>query len=113
MPSTKSYRQLHEKVAARPGAGQRLAALRDETLAEIGLHELRRAIGRSQTDLAAELEITQSAVSQLERGDDLKLSTLRSYVQGLGAQLRVVAVFDTDLGETAIPIHIGSDPAPS
>ena len=40
------------------------------TLAEIGLYELRRSLRRSQTDLAAELRISQPAVSQLERSDD-------------------------------------------
>ena len=35
MPSTTSYRALHDEVLARPGAEERLAALRSETLAEI------------------------------------------------------------------------------
>ena len=74
MANTKNYRDIHRKVAARPGAAERLAALRDETLAEIGLYELRRSLERSQTELAAELGISQSAVSQLERGGDVKLS---------------------------------------
>jgi DNA-binding XRE family transcriptional regulator len=72
MPSTKSYRRLHEKVVARPGAAERLAALREDTLAEIGLFELRRALDRSQTELAAELGISQPAISQLERAGDVK-----------------------------------------
>ena len=109
MASTKNYRDLHRNVAARPGAAERLAALRDETLAEIGLYELRRCLERSQTELAAELGISQSAVSQLERGDDVKLSTLRSYVQSLGARLRIVAIFDDGETETAIPIRIGAE----
>ena len=111
MPSAKSYRTLHDEVLARPGAGERLAALRSETLAEIGLYALRRALDRSQADLAAELGISQSAVSQLERGDDVKVSTLRSYVHGLGARLKIVAVFDDGEAETAVPIRIGPDPA--
>ena len=48
------------------------------TLAEIGLYELRRSLERSQTDLLVKLRISQPAVSQLEHGEDLKLSTLRS-----------------------------------
>ena len=111
MPSTKSYRALHDKVLARPGAAERLAALREETLVEIGLYALRRALDRSQADLAAELGISQSAVSQLERGDDVKVSTLRSYVSGLGARLELVAVFGEGEAETAVPIRIGPNPA--
>lgn len=110
MPSTQSYRALHDEVRARPGAEERLAALRSETLAEIGLQVLRRTLECSQANLASELGISQSAVSQLERGDDVKVSTLRSYVHGLGARLKIIAVFDDGEAETAVPIRIGPDP---
>jgi DNA-binding XRE family transcriptional regulator len=107
MPSTKKYRELHERVASRSGAAERLAARRSETLAEIGLYELRRAVDRSQTDLAAELGISQSAISQLERGEDLKLSTLRRYLAHVGARLELLAVFEDDGEEQVVPIRIG------
>ena len=47
MISTTSYKELHDRVAARPCADERLAALRRDTLAEIGLYELRRSLERS------------------------------------------------------------------
>ncbi len=108
MPSTSTYQKLHDRVAARPGAAERLAALRLDTLAEIGLYELRRSLERSQTDLAAELGISQPAVSQLERGEDVKVSTLRSYLDSLGARLQILAIFDDGEVETAIPLRIGA-----
>lgn len=40
MPTTKSYRRLHNWVAARPGAAERLAELRKKTMAEMRLYEL-------------------------------------------------------------------------
>ena len=54
---------LHEEILARPGTAERLDALREETLSEIGLHALRPTLRRSQADLAAELGVSQSAVS--------------------------------------------------
>ena len=108
MPNTSPYREIHDRVAARPGAPERLAALRQDTLAEIGLYEMRRSLERSQTDLAAELGISQPAVSQLERGDDVKLSTLRNYLDSLGARLQIFAIFDDGENETAIPIRVGA-----
>ena len=111
MPTTKSYRQLHDRVAARPGAAERLAELRQETLAEMGLYELRGALQQSQADLAAAIGITQSAVSQFERGDDIMVSTLRNYLKGLGATLRISAVFDNGESETVIPIQLESNMA--
>ena len=92
----KSFTKLHEQVVARPGAVERLAALREETLVEIGLYELRRSRDSSQVELAERLGVSQSAVSQLENGGDLRLSTLRAYVEGLGGELVVSAVFDGD-----------------
>jgi len=103
-----NYRELHEKVVARPGAPERLAALREATVAEIGLHELRRALNRSQAELALSLGSSQPAVSQFERGEDIRLSSLRRYLEGLGARLRIVALFDDGEVETAIPLRIGS-----
>ena len=108
MPNTKNFRELREEVMARPGAAERLADLRKETLAEIGLYEMRKRLDWSQTGLATEIGISQAAVSQLENADDLSISRLRNYLQHLGARLRLLAVFDGDEGEYSIPIRVGS-----
>jgi len=47
IPSTKSYRQLQEQVASRPGASKRLAGLRKRTLAEMKEHEFRQAASQA------------------------------------------------------------------
>jgi DNA-binding XRE family transcriptional regulator len=107
MPSTWKYRELHDLVTSRPGADRRLAAQRKESLAEIGLFELRRALDRSQTEVGIELGISQSAISQLERGGDMKLSTLRKYLEQLGARLELLAVFEDDDEVHVIPIRTG------
>ena len=107
MPTTKNYRHLHDQVTARPGANERLDSLREETLDEIGLFELRRALDMSQTDVAEGLEISQAAVSQLERSKDLKISTLRRYLARIGAQLELVAVFRENDEERKIQFTVG------
>lgn len=107
MPDTKNFRDLHEQVLARPGAAERLAALRKETLAEIGLYEMRRHLDWSQSKLATELGISQAAVSQLENAEDVTLSRLSKYLEPLGAQLRIFAVFEDKGEECSIPIRIG------
>jgi len=107
VPSTRSYTSLGAAVEARPGADERLARLRRETLAEIGLYELRRTLERSQADLAALLEVSQSAISQLENSTDLRISTLRGYLEKLGATLRVEAVFGEGDDELSIPLKLG------
>ncbi len=107
MAETKPYRRLHDQVVARPGAIERLAALREETLEEIALFELRRTLELSQTDLADELGVSQSAVSQLENSHDPKVSTVREYLARLGAQLRLVAVFNEGDEERSVVLDIG------
>ncbi len=102
MPKTKDFTLLRDKVMARPGARQRVAALREELLAEIGLYELRRSQDVSQAELAARLEITQAAISKFEHSDDVRLSTLRQYVEALGGRLEMYARFE----DRTVPIDI-------
>jgi len=53
------------------------------------LSELRRRRGRTQQEISTLMGISQSDVSKLERRSDLRLSTLRSYVQATGGALEV------------------------
>ena len=55
------------------------------------------------------LSITQAAISKFENADDVRVSTLREYLQALGARLELVAVFDDD--DRRVPINIGKDAA--
>lgn len=103
------FSELRKQVEARPGAAERLAAKRAETLEEIRLYELRHAEAVSQIDLAGRLDVTQGAVSKLEHADDVRVSTLRQYLEALGARLELVAVFDEE--DRRVPINLGKDTA--
>jgi DNA-binding Xre family transcriptional regulator len=100
------FSALRNQVEARPGAAERLAQLRTETLEEIRLYELRHAEAMSQAELAGRLEVTQGAVSKLEHAEDVRVSTLRQYLEALGARLELVAIFEDD-EERRVPIHLG------
>ncbi len=115
MPSTKNFNILREQLLARPGAAELLAEIRKETLAEIGLYELRKRLEWSQDALAARLGVSQAAVSQLERAEDMSVSRLRRYLRQLGAELQLVATFDDGNEETAVEIRVGAaaEPAPA
>ena len=64
-----------------------------ELIAEMPLHELRRARELSQEHLAQEMKQSQSAISRLERRTDMYLSTMRRYVRALGGELEIIARF--------------------
>ncbi len=59
-------------------------ALTDELVAR------RLSLGLSQTEVAARMRTSQSAVARLESGDaDIRLSTLERYAAALGQELNV------------------------
>jgi predicted transcriptional regulator len=52
------------------------------------LVSMRQELGLSQTEVAARMRTSQSAVARLESGDaDVRLSTLERYAAALGQQL--------------------------
>ena len=51
---------------------------------------VRRALSKTQNQIGEDLGLAQNAVSQLEGRSDLLLSTLRRYVNALGADLDLV-----------------------
>jgi DNA-binding XRE family transcriptional regulator len=82
--------------AVKPDDEPHIQRVREAMRAELRLAELRKHRGASQAKVAKRLEVSQSNVSQLERGDDVKLSTLASYVKALGGHLELNAVFDDE-----------------
>ncbi|MGA7343572.1 MAG: helix-turn-helix domain-containing protein, partial [Terracidiphilus sp.] len=73
---------------------------------ELSLREVRRLRKLTQARLSKKLKIGQEGVSRIEKRSDLYISTLRSYVEGVGGKLKLVVelpdqapVLLTGLGE--------------
>lgn len=85
MPKTTPWREVRkrldvdEHVVARERLRLRLAILREQ-------------LGKSQVEVAELLGTSQPNVSQLERSEDLQLSSIAKYIHALGGQLQVNAV---------------------
>jgi predicted transcriptional regulator len=77
----------------KPAEIKRIRAMAEKELAEIELAELRAALDVTQVELANRLKVTQTAISRLEGRKDWHLSTLSDYVEKLGGELEVRAVF--------------------
>jgi transcriptional regulator with XRE-family HTH domain len=61
-----------------------------EMLLDIHLAELRERMNLTQADIAASLGVKQPTVSEMEKpGRDLKLSSLKRYVEASGGKLRL------------------------
>lgn len=87
----KKFSQLRAKMA--PSARQQAERQTESMLAEMPLHELRRARGLSQKMLAEALHVQQPSVAKLERRTDMYISTLRSHIEAMGGELEVIAKF--------------------
>jgi hypothetical protein len=57
----------------------------------VRLSELRKERGITQSELAGILNKPQGEISKIERRQDVKLSTLRDYVQSVGGTLQILA----------------------
>ena len=83
-----------------PERRRRIDEMKRDLLAEMPLHELRRARELTQRDMAKLLKVNQPAVSKMEQRADVYVSSLRSYIEAVGGKLRIVAEFPE--GEVAI-----------
>lgn len=57
------------------------------------LQEIRKHKNITQDDMAKLLGIKQENVSRMERRDDIKLSTLQEYIEALGGEMQINAIF--------------------
>jgi transcriptional regulator with XRE-family HTH domain len=58
----------------------------------VSLRTLREALGKTQSDVASALEMTQGEVSRLEAREDALASTLARYATALGGVLEISVV---------------------
>lgn len=84
----KSLRQLLAEEKPEVAAAARVQA--DEILLNIHLAELREKVKKTQVEMAQALGIKQPTVAGMEKpGRDVKLSTLRRYVDAIGGKLNI------------------------
>jgi len=87
----RKFAELEAKMSAEAIA--RSDELYRKMVAEMALHELRRARGISQERLAERLKIKQPNVAKLEKRTDIYVSTLRAVIEAMGGTLDIVARF--------------------
>lgn len=91
------FKELRDRMS--PEARARVDRRVRETLLEMSLQEIRRGVsGVTQTELAELMQVTQGAISQLEKRHDVLLSNLAEYIRALGGKLELIARFpDSDV----------------
>ena len=61
------------------------------------LADRRRNLGLTQAQVADRMGVTKSRVSQIERGEVSTVDVIARYVQSIGGQLQISAVFGSEL----------------
>jgi len=80
-----------------PDAEERIRTDKNFILLEMNLRELREHVSDlNQSEVGALLEVSQAAVSQLERRQDAAVSSIAKFVATLGGRLELHAVFPAD-----------------
>ena len=102
----KSFRDLVDALPA-----PRRERIEAQTQALIQEYELLKALRQdrrvTQMQLAARLGIQQASVSKIENQADMRLGTLRKYVEALGGRLEVRVRFsDRDVRLDPVPLRV-------
>lgn len=88
-------RPLNEKFAKLPSARREKVESRaaDLIAEEMSLRELRRAMGKTQAKVAADLGVGQDSVARYEQRTDMLISTLSEFIHKVGGTLELTARF--------------------
>ena len=94
---TKAYRPVpSEEMLSRmsPEQRTRVIARADELMTDqLALRDIRKLRALTQQEVAKTLGGKQVYVSRIEKRADVKLSTLRGYVEALGGELQLLVTF--------------------
>lgn len=91
MAKARKFNELLAKMP--PEARAEIEAHRREMLAQMPLDELRTARNLTQEHLAELLGIKQASISKMERRTDMYIGTLAKFIEAMGGQLEIQAVF--------------------
>ena len=105
MPKTRPFKELRDKMSPERRAENKKLA--HEILAELPLHELRKALSLTQVQIAETLNVAQPSIAKIENQTDMYVSTLKRFIAAMGGELKVIASFPQ--GEIEISQFSGGD----
>lgn len=88
---TKPFDELRKKMTPEQLLESEMQA--NLALLKLTLSELRESLGHTQSDVAKNMGVVQSALSKIEHQDDIQISTLSRYIKSLGGSLTIIARF--------------------
>jgi len=89
--AVRNFRELREKMS--PERRAMNEAETERMLRELPLDQLRAARELTQENLAQIFGVSQGSISRLEHRTDMYVSTLAKFIEAMGGQLEIRAVF--------------------
>ncbi len=90
----KKFSALSAPLKTDPCQQERINQQKCAILTALELGRLRESRAVTQRELAEKMAVSQANISRIEHEEDVYISTLRSYVEALGGQLQLRAVFE-------------------
>ena len=103
MSGHKPWSEISAKLRADPERRTRIEQREQAIEAELTISQLRESRGVTQENVAEKMNVTQSNVSHFERNPNIFLRSLADYVEALGGQLEIRAVFPDQIVTLAVP----------
>ena len=103
MSGHKPWSEISAKLRSDPERRARIEQREQAIEAELTISQLREARGATQENVAEKMNVTQSNVSHFERNPNIFLRSLADYVEALGGQLEIRAVFPDQIVTIAVP----------
>lgn len=83
--------ELRTAIEKEPKRRAHVEAVKRQAYENLALNELRRKLSMTQEQVAHLMGVTQENISQVERRNEILLSTLIKYIEALGGTLEVTA----------------------
>lgn len=93
----RKFSELRAQTVRTPEAAAKVEAYKSAMRDVLAIEELRAGRRLTQEQVAKALGVSQANVSQIEHQDNVYLRTLNSYIEALGGQLEVRAVFPDEI----------------
>lgn len=100
MSSFQKWSDIRPGLVEAAGGEERITEARKRNQAYIDGHRLaerRKSMSLTQSDVAERMGVTKSRISQIERGEVSTMEAIGRYVQALGGEIQVSAVFGDDM----------------
>lgn len=93
------WQDVRGEIVAGLGGEEGVSEARRRNQAYIDGHRLaerRKALGLTQAEVAERMGVTKSRVSQIERGEVSTIEAVARYVEAIGGQIQISAIFGDD-----------------